>query len=53
MIIEAFKTDGEVVKAVLGDKFASEFPGLAGISMDVYTIRYRDFIIASTLCEGA
>ena len=46
-------TDGEVVKAVLGDKLANEFPALADISMSVYTIRHRDFIIASTLCEGA
>ena len=30
VIIKAFEADGEVVKAVLGDKFASEFPALAG-----------------------
>ena len=53
VIVKAFETDGEVVKAVLGDKLASEFPALADISMAVYTIRHRDFIIASTLCEGA
>ena len=53
VIIEAFKTDGEVIKAVLGDQLVSEFPALAGISIAVYTIRHRNFIIASTLCEGA
>jgi phosphopantetheinyl transferase len=52
VIVKACDTDGGVVKVVLGDKFASEFPVLAGISMAVYTIRHRDFIIASTLCEG-
>jgi len=45
--------DSEVVKAALGDKLANEFPALADISISVYTIRHRDFIIASTLCEGA
>jgi phosphopantetheinyl transferase/malonyl CoA-acyl carrier protein transacylase len=52
VIVTAFETDGEVVKAVLGDKLASEFSALADISMAVYTIRHGDFIIASTLCEG-
>ena len=53
VIVTAFETDGEVVKAVLGDKLAGEFPALADIAMAVYTIRHGDFIIASTLCEGA
>jgi len=53
VIVKAFETDGEVVKAVLGDKLASEFPTWADLSMAVYTVRHRDFIIASTLCEGA
>jgi phosphopantetheine--protein transferase-like protein len=53
VIVKAFETEGEVVKVVLGDKLVSEFRALAGLSMAVYTIRHRDFIIASTLCEGA
>jgi phosphopantetheinyl transferase len=53
VIITAFEADGTVIKAVLGDKFAGEFPALADLSMAVYTIRHRDFIIATTLCEGA
>jgi phosphopantetheinyl transferase len=53
VIVKAFEADGEVVQAVLGDKLASEFPAWADISIAVYTIRHRDFIIASTLCEGA
>ena len=44
---------GEVVKVALGDRFADEFPDMAGMSMTVYTIRHGDFIIASTLCERA
>jgi phosphopantetheinyl transferase len=51
--ITAFDRDGEVVKVVLGDKLAHDFPALADIAMTVYTIRHRDFIIASTLCERA
>jgi phosphopantetheinyl transferase len=53
VIVKAFEADGEVVQAALGDKLASEFPAWADISIAVYTIRHRDFIIASTLCEGA
>jgi acyl transferase domain-containing protein/phosphopantetheinyl transferase len=53
VIVKALETNAEVVKVVLGDKFASEFPALAGTFIAVYTIRHRDFIIASTLCEGA
>ena len=53
VIITALDMDGEVVTAILADKLANEFPALADISMSVYTIRHRDFIIASTLCEGA
>ena len=53
VLITAFDTDGEVIKAILGDQLANEFPALADIPMSVYTIRHRDFIIASTLCEGA
>jgi phosphopantetheinyl transferase len=53
VIITALDMDSEVVTAILGDKLAGEFPALADISMSVYTIRHGDFIIASTLCEGA
>jgi phosphopantetheinyl transferase len=53
VMITAFDRGGEVVKAVLRDQLAVEFPALAGMAITVYTIRHRDFIIASTLCEGA
>ena len=53
VMVKAFETEGEVVTVVLGDKLVSEFRALAGLSMAVYTIRHQDFIIASTLCEGA
>jgi hypothetical protein len=53
VIVTAFHSDGGVVEVVLGDELAGEFPALAGIALAVYTIRHREFVIASTLCEGA
>jgi acyl transferase domain-containing protein/phosphopantetheinyl transferase len=53
VVVKAVDIDEEVIKVSLGDKLASEFPALAGVAMAVYTIRHRDLIIASTLCEGA
>jgi acyl transferase domain-containing protein/phosphopantetheinyl transferase (holo-ACP synthase) len=50
--ITAFEADGEAVKAVLGDQLADEFTALADVAMTVYTIRFQDYVIASTLCEG-
>jgi phosphopantetheinyl transferase len=53
VIVRAMDVAGEVVKVALGDRFADEFPDMAGVIMTVYTIRHGDFIIASTLCERA
>jgi acyl transferase domain-containing protein/phosphopantetheinyl transferase len=53
VLVEAVEAADEVIKVTIGDRFAGEFPGLAGMFLTVYTIRHRDFIIASTLCERA
>ena len=53
VIVKAFDEASGVVNVALGDGFAGEFPELAGVSIAVYTTVQRDFIIASTLCEGA
>jgi phosphopantetheinyl transferase len=54
VIVKAFDEASGVVNVALGDGFAGEFPELAGVSIAVYTTAaQRDFIIASTLCEGA
>jgi acyl transferase domain-containing protein/phosphopantetheinyl transferase len=51
VIIEGLDAASGIVKMVLGDRFAGEFPGLAGLPIAVYTTRHRDFVIASTVCE--
>jgi acyl transferase domain-containing protein/phosphopantetheinyl transferase len=51
VIVKAITADGEVVTVALSDSLCGKFPALAGIPIAVYTVRYRDFIIASTLCE--
>jgi acyl transferase domain-containing protein/phosphopantetheinyl transferase len=53
VIIRALDAASGVLKVALGDRFAGEFPELAGVAMTVYTTRHRNFIIASTLCERA
>jgi acyl transferase domain-containing protein/phosphopantetheinyl transferase (holo-ACP synthase) len=51
VIIKGFDAASGIVKMVLGDRFAGEFPELAGLPIAVYTTRHRDFVIASTVCE--
>jgi phosphopantetheine--protein transferase-like protein len=51
VIVKAFDEASGVVHVALGDRFAGEFPELAGVFMVVYSACHRDFIIASTLCE--
>ena len=53
VIVKALDAASGVVKVVLGDRLAGEFPELAGVLLAVYTTRHRDFAIASTLCESA
>jgi phosphopantetheinyl transferase len=53
VLVRAVEAADGVVKVTIGDRFAGEFPELAGMFLTVYTIRHRDFIIASTLCERA
>jgi acyl transferase domain-containing protein/phosphopantetheinyl transferase len=53
VIVQAVDADAGVLRVALGDRFAGEFPELAGMSITVYTTRHRDFVIASTLCERA
>jgi phosphopantetheinyl transferase (holo-ACP synthase) len=50
MIINGLDAASGIVKMV-GDRFAGEFPDLAGLPIAVYTTRHRDFVIASTVCE--
>jgi phosphopantetheinyl transferase len=51
VIVKAIAADGEVVTVALSDNLSGKFPALAGMPMAVYTVRYRDCIIASTVCE--
>jgi phosphopantetheinyl transferase len=53
IMVNALGQASGVVNVVLGDRFASEFPELAGASLVTYTARHRDFVVASTLCERA
>jgi phosphopantetheine--protein transferase-like protein len=53
VIVQAVEAAGEIVQVTLGDRLAEEFPQLAGRLLAVYTMRHRDFMIASTLCERA
>jgi 4'-phosphopantetheinyl transferase EntD len=50
VIIKGLDAASGVVNMVLGDRFAGEFPELAGLPIAVYTTRHRDFVIASTVC---
>jgi phosphopantetheinyl transferase len=53
VIVRALDAAGGVLTVALGDRFAGEFPELAGVALTVYTTRHRNFVIASTLCERA
>jgi acyl transferase domain-containing protein/phosphopantetheinyl transferase len=53
VLVQAAEGADGVVKVTIGDRFAGEFPALAGVLLTVYTMRHRDYIIASTLCERA
>jgi phosphopantetheinyl transferase len=53
VLVQAVEAADEVVKVTIGDRFAGEFSELAGVFLTVYTMRHRDYIIASTLCERA
>ena len=53
VVVEALADASGEIKVALGERFAGEFPELAGVSMAVYTARHRDFVIASTLCGKA
>jgi phosphopantetheine--protein transferase-like protein len=51
VIITGLDAANGVVEILLGDRFAVEFPDLAGLPTAVYTTRHRDLVIASTVCE--
>ena len=53
VIVTALEEASGIVKVALGDRFAGEFPELAGVSRAVYTTCHGDLVIASTLCERA
>jgi phosphopantetheinyl transferase len=51
VVVKAWDEASGVVNVALGERFAAEFPELAGVFIAVYTTSHQDFIIASTLCE--
>ena len=53
VMVTALDQPSGIIHVALAERFAAEFPDLAGASILTYTARHRDFIVASTLCERA